>query len=106
MMDGDQDLGSGEMVGDDEHVGAGEGRRTVLPGDHVRLGDKIYFKLPAKGDRPGKIVYTSFSRHCSDWAWPFRRLTKSIEQARTIKLGLQGRRTLPFFGCADDERSR
>ena len=90
-MDGDQDLGSGEMVGDDEHVGAGEGGRTVRPGDHVRLGDKVYFKLPAKGDRPGKIVYTSFSRHCSDWAWPFRRLTKSNKQGQSN------------WGCKDDE---
>ena len=90
-MDGDQDLGSGEMVGDDEHVGADEGGRTVRPGDRVRLGDKVYFKLPAKGDRPGKIVYTSFSRHCSDWAWPFRRLTKSNKQGQSN------------WGCKDDE---
>ena len=61
-MDGNQDLGSGEMVGDNEHVGAGERERTVRPGDHVRLGDQVYFKLPARGDRPKKIVYIQASQ--------------------------------------------
>jgi len=94
-MDGDEDVGAGEMVGN-EHVGAGEGGRVVCAGDPVRVGDKAYFKVPAAGDRPGKFVSTSFSRNCSDWAWPFRRLIKSNKQGES-KWGCKADEDCPFL---------
>ena len=84
------------MVGDDEHVGAGEGGRTVRPGDHVRLGDKVYFKAPVAGDRPGKFVCTSFSRHCSDWAWPFKNLTKTNKAGQSKWVCKADEKRCPF----------
>ena len=95
-MDGDQDVTSGEMVGDDEHVGAGEPPRTVPPGFPVRVGDSVKLQIPAKADRPPKIVYTTFSNHCSGWAWPFKNLTKTNKAGQSKWVCKADEKRCPF----------